>query len=318
MAVAPMESKPESSYKIIFLGNQGTGKSALLSQYLYGHISKQYEPTIGVSYLVKRLLFQGQVLKLLLWDTSGAPRFIGMLPHYIKDSKLAVITFDVTNRASFENLNIWIDLAQQHQPGIKIILVGTKIDNVSQRNVSHEEIQERANYLKLPYHEVSAQSDIDIKNLFETRIPPLLAEHDIANRYAHLHQKIDAFSQGDYFTNPYVQIIANILHEGLKADNPQGYFDQQFQRNDNGSIKYCLMALSQTPISWRTTVANVIVNVLLGLSIIGFPLAYCVGWLKSNERLNGSSFMFFNDGEKQRSEIVCNQVFQETGCRFRV
>jgi len=42
-------------------------------------------------------------VRLQLWDTAGQERFRSLIPSYIRDSSVAVIVYDITDRASFLN-----------------------------------------------------------------------------------------------------------------------------------------------------------------------------------------------------------------------
>eukprot|EP00985_Skeletonema_marinoi_P018180 scaffold10104_cov91-Skeletonema_marinoi.AAC.1 len=45
--------------------------------------------------------FEDRTVRLQLWDTAGQERFRSLIPSYIRDSSVAVVVYDVTNRASF-------------------------------------------------------------------------------------------------------------------------------------------------------------------------------------------------------------------------
>lgn len=84
-------------------------------------------------------------LRLQLWDTAGQERFRSLMPSYIRDSSAAVITYDITNRKSFENTTKWIDDVRRERANNAIlILVGNKTDLVDKRQVSYEEGEEHA------------------------------------------------------------------------------------------------------------------------------------------------------------------------------
>lgn len=52
-----------------------------------------------------------------------------MIPNYIRDSSVAVIVYDVTNRVSFSNLLKWIDdVKNQRGEGAIIALLANKVD----------------------------------------------------------------------------------------------------------------------------------------------------------------------------------------------
>lgn len=49
------------------------------------------------------------MVRLQLWDTAGQERFRSLIPSYINDSSVAVVSYDITSRPSFENVQSWID-----------------------------------------------------------------------------------------------------------------------------------------------------------------------------------------------------------------
>ena len=78
---------------------------------------------------MKTLNIDGESIRLQLWDTAGQERFRVLIPSYIKDSSVAIIVFDITNRQSFENVNKWVkDVRDERGDDAIIALVGNKID----------------------------------------------------------------------------------------------------------------------------------------------------------------------------------------------
>ena len=62
-----------------------------------------------------------------------------MIPNYIRDSSVAVIVYDVTNRLSFKNLQKWIDdVKNQRGEGAIIAILANKTDR-DDRDVSEDE-----------------------------------------------------------------------------------------------------------------------------------------------------------------------------------
>jgi Ras-related protein Rab-6A len=72
-----------------------------------------------------------------LWDTAGQERFRSLIPSYIRDSSVAVIVYDITNRASFLNTSKWVeDVRGERGSDVVIMLVGNKTDLAERRQVS--------------------------------------------------------------------------------------------------------------------------------------------------------------------------------------
>ena len=76
----------------------------------------------------------------------------------LRNSKGTILVFDVTNKSSFENLNIWLKDIKEKSPSIPIVLFGNKVDiNKDKWEVTSEEAKNFAEKIELPYFEVSAE-----------------------------------------------------------------------------------------------------------------------------------------------------------------
>jgi len=53
----------------------------------------------------------------VLKDTAGQERFRSLIPSYIRDSSVAVIVYDVTDRQSFLNTSKWIEEVNTQRGG---------------------------------------------------------------------------------------------------------------------------------------------------------------------------------------------------------
>ena len=92
--------------------------------------------TIGIDFLTKTVNVDDKVVRLQLWDTAGQERFRSLIPSYINDSAVAVVCYDITSKASFDNVQSWIDQARTIRgEDLNIYLVGNKIDDAEKREV---------------------------------------------------------------------------------------------------------------------------------------------------------------------------------------
>ena len=77
---------------------------------------------------------EDKVIILNLWDTAGQERFKSLIPSYIKDSAVAIVCYDVTNKESFVSVDKWIEDAKAiREDNVLLILVGNKADMDSTR-----------------------------------------------------------------------------------------------------------------------------------------------------------------------------------------
>ncbi len=77
--------------------------------------------------------------------------------------------FDVTNQATLQHLPAWMQIVNENAPNIPILVIGTKIDLVSMRNVARAEAIQMAKSTNLAgYAEVSAKTGANVENVFES------------------------------------------------------------------------------------------------------------------------------------------------------
>ena len=142
--------KQQLKYKIVFLGDQGTGKTSLILRFTQDSFDTKYMATIGIDFLTKTVYVGDKMVRLQLWDTAGQERFRSLIPSYINDSAVAVVCYDITDRQSFENVQNWVDQARQIRgEELIIFLVGNKIDDADKRQVNTQEGEQKAQELKV-------------------------------------------------------------------------------------------------------------------------------------------------------------------------
>lgn len=69
-------------------------------------------------------------------DTAGQERFRSLIPSYIRDSSVAVVVYDISNRASFTNVRRWVEeVRAERGQDVIIAIVGNKTDLADKRCV---------------------------------------------------------------------------------------------------------------------------------------------------------------------------------------
>lgn len=158
---------PLAKYKLVVLGDQGCGKTSIITRFMYDKFDNNYQATIGIDFLSKTMYLEDRTVRLQLWDTAGQERFRSLIPSYIRDSSVAVVVYDVTNRPSFLSVNKWIDdVRNERGTDVIIVLVGNKTDKTDARQVSIEEGEQKAKEHDIMFIETSAKAGFNIKALF--------------------------------------------------------------------------------------------------------------------------------------------------------
>ena len=152
-------------YKIILIGSSSVGKTSLCNT-LQGRIFDERTPiTIGVDFaalvLTDEINEETKSFKVQLWDTAGHETFRSIAKNYYRNSQIILLCFDLTNRASFAELDVWMDeinsIINQH---VYICLLGLKSD--LQPVISKEEIDSfLEKHLILSYKTYTSKLDDD-------------------------------------------------------------------------------------------------------------------------------------------------------------
>jgi len=159
--------------KVVMLGASGVGKSSLVLRFVLDKFSDATEATIGAAFLTKSIVCEDYTLKFEIWDTAGQERFKSLAPMYYRNSRVAIVVYDVSNPESFEKAKEWIEefrAAEQNTERV-IALVGNKADLA--RKVSSQLSQQYAEENGLMWMETSAKESLNVNKLFETIAPRL-------------------------------------------------------------------------------------------------------------------------------------------------
>lgn len=125
------------------------------------------DPTIGVEFGSKTLDIAGKVIKLQIWDTAGQESFRSITRSYFRGAIGAILTFDITNRESFQQLGSFIsETSSCASQNLVLVLVGNKSDLDSKRQVSREEAEGFAASHGLTYIETSAKTNENVDHCF--------------------------------------------------------------------------------------------------------------------------------------------------------
>ncbi|KAJ1754523.1 GTPase Ryh1 [Coemansia sp. RSA 1822] len=155
-------------HKLVFLGEQGAGKTSVITRFMYDTFDTTYQATIGIDFLSKTMYLEDRTVRLQLWDTAGQERFRSLVPSYIRDSCVALVVYDITNREGFAQTSKWIDIVHAERGNdVMIVLIGNKTDLGDARQVSTEEGEKKARDLNVMFMETSAKAGHNVKALFK-------------------------------------------------------------------------------------------------------------------------------------------------------
>lgn len=154
-------------YKLIIVGDSNVGKTALITKFINKTFDYDYQLTIGVEVGTKVILLNDKKIKLQIWDTAGQEKFRALTKSYYKNAHGVILCYSITDLDSYYNVTEWLsviyDLLDDDTP---IILVGTKSDLKSLRQISTEIAENYANKKKLLFAEVSSKTGRSVDECF--------------------------------------------------------------------------------------------------------------------------------------------------------
>lgn len=98
----------EYLFKVLVIGELGTGKTSYIKRYVHQFFSSHYRATIGVDFALKVIKWaRNGIVRVQLWDIAGQERFGQMTRVYYKEAAGAIIAFDVSRQESFDAVLKW-------------------------------------------------------------------------------------------------------------------------------------------------------------------------------------------------------------------
>lgn len=127
-------------FKIIVVGNQGSGKTCFIRRLISGRFTQNYMTTIGIEFQSKELTVDQECVQLQIWDTAGQEKFRSLVRSFYHNSICAIFVYAIDDRRSFDALDHWVTEARANVvPECALVLIGAKKDLEIRRTVSYEE-----------------------------------------------------------------------------------------------------------------------------------------------------------------------------------
>ncbi|EGG19023.1 Rab GTPase [Cavenderia fasciculata] len=166
-------------YKILLIGDSDVGKTSIVKRFSDDIFDEDLLCTIGVEYKVKTLKVDDKEVTFNIWDTAGQEKFRALISSYYRGAHGIILTYDVTKRETFKNLQYWLNEIETFSTRSNVVklLVGNKIDKEN-REVTREEGLEFARSKAMLFIECSAKTKVGIQQAFEELAHKILETPD--------------------------------------------------------------------------------------------------------------------------------------------
>lgn len=153
--------------KIVFLGAESVGKTALIHRYCNNKFQENIMNTIGAGFFTHSLKIDDLELNLLLWDTSGEERFRSVAPSLLRGANGLVLVYDLNNPKSFEDVNIYLEMfldtvVVDMACELPVLLLGNKVDIINNNN--NQQNTEKSNLLDSQVDDWCAKNRITLRS----------------------------------------------------------------------------------------------------------------------------------------------------------
>ncbi|KAI8868852.1 ras-domain-containing protein [Ramicandelaber brevisporus] len=165
-----MSAQYDHLFKLLILGDSGTGKSCLLIRFVEDSFTPSFITTIGIDFRVKQIELDGKKIKLQAWDSAGQERFRTITTAYYRGAMGILLVYDVTDERSFHNIDNWMKNIEEHaSENVCKVLVANKIDvDPDQIVVSEERGRQKAEQYGIKFVTASAKTGRGVDDAFYT------------------------------------------------------------------------------------------------------------------------------------------------------
>ena len=158
--------------KCVLIGETAVGKTSIITQYINNEFNPDVKSSIGVDNLIKEIEIENTKIKFELWDTPGQEIYTSANKIFMKNTDIALIVYDITNKGTFEKVNHWINLVKKVNENRNLIIgiAANKSDLYENTEVNKEEGEEYAKKINALYFESTATDHENVVNIFEELI----------------------------------------------------------------------------------------------------------------------------------------------------
>ena len=110
MAEDDQKKQKERCLNVILVGEPTVGKTAIIRRFVTQKFSKEHITTLGLDFMSSNYKTnEDREVQVKIWDTAGQERFRTLTTGFYKKADGIIIVFDVTNKASFDQLSDWVE-----------------------------------------------------------------------------------------------------------------------------------------------------------------------------------------------------------------
>ena len=170
-----MSNNLDNEIKVILVGESGTGKTSLINATMGLKFQEHLDTTSTNNFSSKTIKINNAEYTLNLWDTIGQEKFLSLTKIFIKDSRIVLLVYDITNVKSFKELDYWYKVIHDILGDEPIVGVcGNKQDLITKEKVKEEDAKAYAENKNLAFRLTSAKNPLSFNKFLEELVKKYL------------------------------------------------------------------------------------------------------------------------------------------------
>tara|TARA_Y100000589_G_C27167291_1_gene635260 strand:- start:1205 stop:1828 length:624 start_codon:yes stop_codon:yes gene_type:complete len=159
--------KYDSTTNIIVLGEQCSGKTLFINNYLYNKTKLvNMAPTIGVDYYKKSINYQDNNYLIKIWDTGNGLLYKNILEFYLKNSTIFIILTTERNSKFIKSIFDLIYTNKEISPTNIIIIYNKKYDEDCFKFDESDILNYNYSIQNIYFYYINVMNNCEINNIF--------------------------------------------------------------------------------------------------------------------------------------------------------
>ena len=157
-----MHQPYDEMVRYILIGDSNVGKTSILRQFCERTFHESEKSTIGLDYGERVIRINDKNVLVQLCDTAGQERFRTHTPSYYRSAMGILLVYSVTDKSSFNSIEIWMKQIRQFAvENIPILILSNKAE-VKEKQVSEHQSRALSQRHHVDLLMTSARENINI------------------------------------------------------------------------------------------------------------------------------------------------------------